>query len=146
MAPGVHVPVAAVVHQPLGGKVAFGFLPAAAGVVGNGHLPAREYGLGDAREVFGIGAARPHLYHLDALFHLVDVVLGRTQQGAQAGLQRLHLAGHQSRLDLLDQLLHGQKRIGFAAVEPQAGQLVLGAGGGARFEAVATLLPIPHDG
>jgi len=58
--------------------------------------------------VFGIGAARPHLYHLDALFHLVDIVLGAAQECPQPGLERLHLAGHQARFDLLHQLLHGQ--------------------------------------
>lgn len=113
-----------------------------------------EHGAGDVAEVLRVGAPRAHLQELDALLDLGDVVAAAAEQGAQAHRQGFDLAGQDAGVDFLEQLLHCQQGIGFAAVEPEAGQFmlrpgvpgVLGPGAALWFEPVAAAEAVPHDG
>ena len=84
------------------------------------------------------------MQHLDAALHVFDGVLARFDERAQAGLERLDMAGQQAGLHFLEQRLHHQQGVGLAGVKPQAWQLLLVAGSAGI--AVTSLHAVPFDG
>ena len=80
MAPGVEVPVVAVVDEPLRRDFAFGLLIGAAGVVADEHALAAQQGRAHRLEVAEVEAARADGFDADALLHLLGRVVGAAEQ------------------------------------------------------------------
>ncbi len=73
-------------------------------------------------------------------------MLARLQQHPDPGPQRLDVGAEEPRLQVCEQLLHGEQRVGLRGVQPQPGQGVARPALAARLVAIPAPGPVPDDG
>ena len=128
MAPGVEVPVVAVVIEALRRDFPFGDLVGAPGVVADHQALAAEQGGADRLEMVEMELAGADRLDADAALHFLDRVVGGAEQAGEAGEQGLDLRAEQAAgVEVREEVLHGQQGMDFLGGEPQARQLVLRA-------------------
>lgn len=146
VAPGVEVPVFAVMDEALGRDLALGFLVATAGVVSDRKSLTTQQRRADAFEMGELHAA---FADADDQYPLADFfggVVGRAKQSVQALDQRGDMGGKNSpRIEIGEQVLHGEQGVDLLVGEPHAGQLYLRAGGLAGVDLVAVEFSVPGD-
>ena len=143
MAPGVAVPVLAIVDEPLRADLALGALVGAAAHVRDPQPLAVEHGVRDQLEVRQRDLARTEVDDADPPLHLLGAVLARAEQAPQAREQRLDVRLEEARLQVREQVLHRQQRADLGGVEPETRELVA-----VRFaarEPVAAGVAVPLD-
>jgi hypothetical protein len=128
VAPGIQVPVVAVVDEALGRDFAAGGRVGAAGVVFDDEAPAAQGGGADGLEVFELEAARAHGLDADAPGDFGGRVVGAAENAPEPVEQRPDVGAEQAAaVQVGEQVLHCQQGVDFFGAEPQAGQFKLGA-------------------
>jgi len=89
VAPGIEVPVLAVIHQALRRDFALGGFAAAAGEVGDGQALAAQQRGADLLEMRELELAFAQAHDQDAAADFLGGVLGAAEQAVEAGDQRL---------------------------------------------------------
>ena len=147
VAPGVEVPVVAVVHEALRGDLALGGLVGAAGVVADDQALAAQQRRADGLEMIEVEFARADGLDADAAVHLLGGVVGGAEQPREAREQRLDLRPQQpAGVEVGEQVLHGEQRVDLLGGEPEAREFVLGADALAlHLDAVAAQRPVEDD-
>ena len=143
VAPGVDVPVAAVVDQPLRRELAFGGLVGAARPVAHPQPAPLHQRLRHRREGIPGGEPLPRREDAHAPAQFREGAAGIAQQLLQLTAQCRHRFREQARAHLLQQGVHGQQGVQLLGREPQARQLETGT---ARGVAVAVLRLVVLDG
>ncbi len=144
VAPGVEIPVVAVVDEALGGDFAAGFGVAATAEITDGKALAAQHGIRHGLEISVGGRASGNAQDADAPRNLglPEVLQGKNLPDLVA-YRRQHVV-EQSGLDAAQQLLRAHQGVEFPAIEPQAGQfegVVAGLG-----VVIAVALPVVFDG
>ena len=144
MAPGIQVPVVAVVHEPLRRDLAFGLEILLAVVVPDPQPQPLEERRGDDAEVRRHALAP--LGQKD-LYPFCDLLpeWSPLPRIARSRSTRRHLAVEQPGLEAVEELHRGEERLRLGGVEPQARQLVARARARSS-EAVAFQLAVVLDG
>jgi hypothetical protein len=114
MAPGVEMPVVAIVVEALGRDFAFAHCVGAACVEADDQaLPPQER-RADGLEVVEVEFAGTDALDADAALQFLGRVVGSTEQAAEAGEQRLDLRPEQAAgVEIREQMLHGQQGVDF---------------------------------
>src|SRR5581483_4649073 len=144
VAPGVEIPVVAVVHQALRRDGALGLLVFLAVVVPDPELRALEHCLRGDAEVLGVAGAALGLEDADAALDFLPGVVARAEELAQALSQRVDLPVEHARLQIAEHAQRGKQRQHLGCVEPEARQLVTRPGA-RRGVAVAVRLAVVLD-
>ena len=143
VAPGVQVPVVAVMHQALWRHLTLGGLAVLPAKVPDFQALPGQGGGSYRLEGFGLHHPLAGVHDADAAGHIQagEAVLGH--QLAQALLERLELGAQQPRFELLQQLLDGDQGQQLLLVEPQARQFGVVV---ALAQGVATGITVKLDG
>ena len=145
VAPGVEVPVLAVVHEALRREGAFeGVVPRPA-VVHDMHPAAREQRLADGLELARADLAAGGVQDPHAPRHFRGCPDITAEQSAGPVDQRLDVRAEQARVHLLEQLTEREEGPELGLVQPQPGEGVARRGRGRLREPVPARLPIPCD-
>src|SRR4051812_16803344 len=144
VAPGVEIPVVAVMHQALRRHFALCLLVVLAVVVADPELRALQHGGCDNAEILWIAGAALGLEDTDALLHFFPRVIAALQDAAQAIAQRLDLALEHAGLHVAEEAQRREEREHLGSVEPESGQLVAWTGA-RRAEAVAVGVAVILD-
>ena len=147
MAPGVEVPVAAVVVEALRRDLAFRHLVGAARMVADQQALSPQQGGADALEVVQVQFARTDRLDADAALHLLGRVVGAAEQAGEPGEQGPDLRPEQAAgVEVREEMMHGQQRMDFLGAEPQPGQLIVRADPlSGLLEAVAAQVAVEAD-
>ena len=129
VAPGVEVPVVAVVGEALGGNFAGAGLVAFAVVVVDREPVALQDGMGDGLEVARVFSAGGEAEQTDALGGFACAEVLAFQQLVDADLQRAQMVVEQAGFQMGQQVFKGDEGEQFVGAEPQAGQGVAAVGG-----------------
>jgi hypothetical protein len=126
MAPGVEVPVVAVVDEALGGDFPAGGLVSAAGVVFDDEALAAQGGGSNGLKVLKLEAACANGLDADAAGNFGGRVVGGAENVAETGEQGPDVWAEQTAgIQVRQQVLHGEQGVDFFGGEPQAGELEL---------------------
>ena len=128
MAPGIEIPVVAVMVESLRRDFPFGHLVGASGVVSDDEALAAEQGRADGLEMIEMEFAGADGLDADAALHFLNRVVGGAEQAGEAGEQGLDLRSEQAAgVEVREEVLHGQQGMDFLGGEPQSRQLILRA-------------------
>ena len=145
VAPGVEVPVLAVVHEALGREGAFEGLVPRPAVVDDADPAAREQRLADGAELGGADLAARRVQDPNAPDHFRGSAPAAPEELARAVDQRLDVRPEQARVHLLEQLAEREEGPDLGLVEPEPGEGIAGGGRRRRRQPVAASPPVPLD-
>lgn len=143
VAPGIEVPVVAIVGKPLRGDFARAGLVALTVVIFYKEPLALQDGAGRGLEVVQVCCASRHGQDADALLRLAAAQVFRLQDALQAGADRRKQMVQQAGLERLQQVIEADEGMQFFAGEPQAGQFEATV---RRVETVAAMFLVEDKG
>ena len=128
MAPGVEVPVAAVVVEALRRDLTFHHLVGVARMIADQQPFSPQQGGADALELLHVQFAGSDRLDANATLHLLGRIVGAAEQAGETGKQGPDLRPEQAAgVELRPEMMHGQQRMDFLGAEPQAEQLIVRA-------------------